>query len=42
MRCTRSHPSSGVPGSTETGDQLGSAVSLTDLTGYGRTDLRPT
>ncbi|WP_349636903.1 hypothetical protein [Streptomyces mirabilis] len=34
-----SQDSSGVPGSTETGDQLGSAVSLTDLTGYGRTDL---
>ncbi|MFF1766047.1 FG-GAP-like repeat-containing protein [Streptomyces sp. NPDC058249] len=34
-----SQDTSGVPGSTETGDQLGSAVSLTDLSGYGRTDL---
>ncbi|WTZ98217.1 FG-GAP repeat protein [Streptomyces sp. NBC_01378] len=29
----------GVPGSTETDDNLGSAVSLTDLTGFGRADL---
>lgn len=29
----------GVPGSTETNDNLGSAVALTDLSGYGRTDL---
>ncbi|WP_406338128.1 FG-GAP-like repeat-containing protein [Streptomyces sp. NBC_00649] len=29
----------GVPGSTETNDNLGSAVSLTDLTGFGRADL---
>ncbi|PIB04798.1 hypothetical protein B1C81_31800 [Streptomyces sp. HG99] len=34
-----SQDTSGVPGSTETDDKLGSAVSLTDLTGYGRTDL---
>ncbi|WP_037886938.1 FG-GAP-like repeat-containing protein [Streptomyces viridochromogenes] len=28
-----------VPGSAESGDLLGSAVSLTDLSGYGRADL---
>ncbi|WP_406172897.1 FG-GAP-like repeat-containing protein [Streptomyces sp. NBC_00996] len=30
---------SGIPGVTETNDMLGSAVSLTDLSGYGRADL---
>ena len=34
-----SQDTSGVPGSTETGDNLGSSVSLTDLSGYGRADL---
>ncbi|WP_327431166.1 FG-GAP-like repeat-containing protein [Streptomyces sp. NBC_01236] len=34
-----SQDTSGVPGNTETDDKLGSAVSLTDLSGYGRTDL---
>ncbi|MET8126795.1 FG-GAP repeat protein [Streptomyces sp. NPDC005146] len=34
-----SEDTSGVPGSTETGDNLGSTVSLTDLSGYGRADL---
>jgi hypothetical protein len=34
-----SQDSSGVPGSTETDDKLGSAVTLTDLSGYGRADL---
>ncbi|MGW0998357.1 FG-GAP-like repeat-containing protein [Streptomyces sp. NPDC002523] len=34
-----SQDTSGVPGSTETGDSLGSSVSLTDLSGYGRADL---
>jgi hypothetical protein len=34
-----SQDTSGVPGATETGDTLGSAVSLADLSGYGRTDL---
>ncbi|MEU6663661.1 FG-GAP-like repeat-containing protein [Streptomyces sp. NPDC046821] len=29
----------GVPGASESGDKLGSAVSLTDLSGYGRADL---
>ncbi|QQC91003.1 FG-GAP and VCBS repeat-containing protein [Streptomyces alfalfae] len=29
----------GVPGSTETGDRLGSSVTLADLTGDGRADL---
>ncbi|RVU18277.1 hypothetical protein EOT10_32385 [Streptomyces antnestii] len=29
----------GVPGSSETDDKLGSAVSLADLSGYGRADL---
>ncbi|WP_437071402.1 FG-GAP-like repeat-containing protein [Streptomyces sp. enrichment culture] len=28
-----------IPGAPETGDQLGTAVSLTDLSGYGRADL---
>ncbi|MGW3658062.1 FG-GAP and VCBS repeat-containing protein [Streptomyces sp. NPDC005151] len=34
-----SQDTSGIPGSTETDDKLGSAVSLTDLSGYGRADL---
>ncbi|MFF4685858.1 FG-GAP-like repeat-containing protein [Streptomyces sp. NPDC001307] len=34
-----SQDTSGVPGSTESGDQFGTAVSLTDLSGYGRADL---
>ncbi|AZQ36958.1 hypothetical protein EJ357_28820 [Streptomyces cyaneochromogenes] len=34
-----SQDTSGVPGSAETGDLFGSAVSLTDLSGYGRADL---
>ncbi|MEU1202981.1 FG-GAP-like repeat-containing protein [Streptomyces sp. NPDC005813] len=34
-----SQDTSEVPGSTETDDKLGSAVSLADLSGYGRTDL---
>ncbi|MCZ0987362.1 FG-GAP-like repeat-containing protein [Streptomyces diastatochromogenes] len=34
-----SQDTSGVPGATESGDQLGSSVSLTDLSGYGRADL---
>ncbi|MYS92452.1 MULTISPECIES: N-acetylmuramoyl-L-alanine amidase [Streptomyces] len=34
-----SQDTSGVPGSTETGDRFGSSVSLTDLSGYGRADL---
>jgi hypothetical protein len=34
-----SQDTSGVPGATETGDHFGSAVSLTDLSGYGRADL---
>lgn len=34
-----SQDTSGVPGSTESGDKAGSSVSLTDLTGYGRADL---
>ncbi|MFD8571584.1 N-acetylmuramoyl-L-alanine amidase [Streptomyces sp. NPDC059639] len=29
----------GVPGSTETNDNLGSSAALTDLSGYGRADL---
>ncbi|MFV5991871.1 hypothetical protein ACNPQM_05330 [Streptomyces sp. NPDC056231] len=33
-----SQDTSGIPGSTETADKLGSAVSLTNLSGYGRTD----
>ncbi|WP_425830341.1 N-acetylmuramoyl-L-alanine amidase [Streptomyces fractus] len=36
---TVTQDTSGVPGSTETDDNLGSAVALTDLSGYGRTDL---
>ncbi|MER5686188.1 FG-GAP-like repeat-containing protein [Streptomyces sp. NPDC002205] len=34
-----SQDTTGVPGSTETGDNLGSSVSLTDLSSYGRADL---
>ncbi|MET9918091.1 FG-GAP-like repeat-containing protein [Streptomyces sp. NPDC006435] len=34
-----SQDTAGVPGSTETGDRLGSSVSLTDLSGYGRADI---
>ncbi|CAL9549312.1 hypothetical protein SUDANB108_04430 [Streptomyces sp. enrichment culture] len=34
-----SQDTSGVPGSTETGDRLGSSVALADLSGYGRADL---
>ncbi|MFJ5560135.1 N-acetylmuramoyl-L-alanine amidase [Streptomyces sp. NPDC093250] len=34
-----SQDTSGVPGATESGDRFGSAVSLTDLSGYGRADL---
>ncbi|MFJ8197712.1 FG-GAP-like repeat-containing protein [Streptomyces sp. NPDC096152] len=34
-----SQDTSGIPGSTESGDHLGSSVSLTDLSGYGRADL---
>uniref|UniRef100_A0AAU1U5J6 FG-GAP-like repeat-containing protein n=1 Tax=Streptomyces sp. NBC_00119 TaxID=2975659 RepID=A0AAU1U5J6_9ACTN len=34
-----SQDTSGVPGATETNDNLGSAVALTDLSGYGRSDL---
>ncbi|MEU9476345.1 FG-GAP-like repeat-containing protein [Streptomyces sp. NPDC048191] len=34
-----SQDTSGVPGSTESGDQFGTSVSLTDLSGYGRADL---
>ncbi len=34
-----SQDTSGIPGSTETDDRLGSSVSLTDLSGYGRADL---
>jgi hypothetical protein len=34
-----SQDTSGVPGTAETGDRFGSAVSLTDLSGYGRADL---
>ncbi|WP_329125026.1 FG-GAP-like repeat-containing protein [Streptomyces sp. NBC_01465] len=34
-----SQETTGVPGSAETGDRLGSSVSLTDLSGYGRADL---
>lgn len=34
-----SQDTSGVPGSTETSDKFGSAVTLTDLSGYGRADL---
>jgi hypothetical protein len=34
-----SQDSAGVAGSTETDDRVGSSVSLTDLSGYGRADL---
>ncbi|MGW3725103.1 FG-GAP-like repeat-containing protein [Streptomyces sp. NPDC000851] len=34
-----SQDTTGVPGSTESNDGFGSAVSLTDLSGYGRADL---
>ncbi|MDN0195297.1 FG-GAP-like repeat-containing protein [Streptomyces sp. S.PNR 29] len=34
-----SQDTSGVPGTAEAGDRLGSSVSLTDLSGYGRADL---
>ncbi|MHB9859576.1 FG-GAP-like repeat-containing protein [Streptomyces sp. YIM S03343] len=34
-----SQDTAGVPGSTESGDRFGSAVSLADLSGYGRADL---
>ncbi|MFI2505509.1 FG-GAP-like repeat-containing protein [Streptomyces sp. NPDC018972] len=34
-----SQDTSGISGSTESGDRFGSAVSLTDLSGYGRADL---
>ncbi|MFF9152997.1 FG-GAP-like repeat-containing protein [Streptomyces sp. NPDC014846] len=34
-----SQDTAGVPGSSESGDRLGSSVSLTDLSGYGRADL---
>nr|WP_324612339.1 FG-GAP-like repeat-containing protein [Streptomyces sp. AS58] len=34
-----SQDTAGVPGSSESGDKVGSAVSLADLSGYGRTDL---
>ncbi len=34
-----SQETSGVPGGAESGDLFGSAVSLTDLSGYGRADL---
>ncbi|MFF9807277.1 N-acetylmuramoyl-L-alanine amidase [Streptomyces coeruleorubidus] len=34
-----SQDTSGVPGVSESGDVFGSAVSLTDLSGYGRADL---
>ncbi|GGW89769.1 N-acetylmuramoyl-L-alanine amidase [Streptomyces lomondensis] len=34
-----SQDTSGVPGVSESGDIMGSAVSLTDLSGYGRADL---
>ncbi|MGR8008757.1 FG-GAP-like repeat-containing protein [Streptomyces hypolithicus] len=36
---TYSQDTSGVPGAAETEDRFGSAVSLTDLSGYGRADL---
>lgn len=36
-----SQDTSGVPGSTESSDQFGTAVSLADLSGYGRADLTP-
>ncbi|MFF5155163.1 N-acetylmuramoyl-L-alanine amidase [Streptomyces sp. NPDC000348] len=34
-----SQDTSGIAGATESGDRFGSAVSLTDLSGYGRADL---
>ncbi|MFE5819791.1 N-acetylmuramoyl-L-alanine amidase [Streptomyces sp. NPDC056479] len=34
-----SQDTTGVPGTAESGDLFGSAVSLTDLSGYGRADL---
>jgi hypothetical protein len=34
-----SQDTAGVPGSSESGDNVGSAVSLADLSGFGRTDL---
>ncbi|WWQ66168.1 FG-GAP-like repeat-containing protein [Streptomyces sp. Q6] len=34
-----SQDTTGVPGSTETNDNVGSSVALADLSGYGRTDL---
>ncbi|MGW1028111.1 FG-GAP-like repeat-containing protein [Streptomyces sp. NPDC002577] len=34
-----SQDTTGITGATETNDKLGSAVSLTDLSGYGRADL---
>ncbi|MFC7307331.1 FG-GAP-like repeat-containing protein [Streptomyces monticola] len=34
-----SQDEAGVPGATESGDRLGSAVVLNDLSGYGRADL---
>ncbi|MET9439982.1 N-acetylmuramoyl-L-alanine amidase [Streptomyces sp. NPDC006610] len=34
-----SQDTSGIPGSTETDDRVGSSVTLTDLSGYGRADL---
>ncbi|GAA4805893.1 N-acetylmuramoyl-L-alanine amidase [Streptomyces ziwulingensis] len=34
-----SQDTAAVPGSTESGDRLGAAVSLSDLSGYGRADL---
>ncbi|MFH9041509.1 N-acetylmuramoyl-L-alanine amidase [Streptomyces sp. NPDC017966] len=34
-----SQDTSGITGSTESGDRFGAAVSLTDLSGYGRADL---
>ncbi|MGP4083512.1 FG-GAP-like repeat-containing protein [Streptomyces sp. KR55] len=34
-----SQDTSGIPGSAEKDDRLGSSVSLTDLSGYGRADL---
>ncbi|MGY0492212.1 N-acetylmuramoyl-L-alanine amidase [Streptomyces sp. WG-D5] len=36
---TVTQDTSGVPGSSESNDNLGSAVALTDLSGYGRADL---
>ncbi|MEB8338629.1 N-acetylmuramoyl-L-alanine amidase [Streptomyces endophyticus] len=36
---TVTQDTTGVPGSSESNDNLGSAVALTDLSGYGRADL---